>query len=96
MDMETVIRNVGEIDALDRVALEHVLGHALRENQQLVIRIVNLQVQPETVTPPVQYRANGSPILPEWCNVYEGLSDDEIADVEKTILQRADLSRPSE
>jgi len=34
--------------------------------------------------------------LPEWCNVYAGLSDEEIADVEKTILTRADLSRPSE
>ena len=34
--------------------------------------------------------------LPEWCNVYEGLTDEEIADLEKTILTRADLSRPSE
>jgi len=94
--METVIRNVGEIDAHDREALEHVLGQALRENQQLVIRIVNLQVQPEPVQEPAPHRANGSPALPEWCNVYDGLSDDEIADMEKTILQRADLSRPSE
>jgi hypothetical protein len=30
--------------------------------------------------------------LPEWCNVYEGLADEEIADLEKTILTRADLS----
>ena len=94
--MEIVIRNVGEIDAHDRKALEHVLGQALRENQQLVIRIVNLQVQPEADTPPVPHPANGSPALPEWCNVYDGLSEDEIAEMEKTILQRADLSRPSE
>jgi predicted DNA-binding antitoxin AbrB/MazE fold protein len=33
--------------------------------------------------------------LPAWCNVYEGLSDDEVADLEKVILQRADLTRPS-
>jgi len=94
--METVIRNVGEIDAHDRQALEHVLGQTLRESQQLVIRIVNLQVQPEPVQAPTPHRANGSPALPEWCNVYDGLSDDEIADMENTILQRADLSRPSE
>jgi hypothetical protein len=80
-DMETVIRNVGEIDARDRQALEHVLGHALRENQQLVIRVVTLQVQPEIVEPPAPHRANGAPTLPEWCNVYEGLADDEIADI---------------
>ena len=94
--METVIRNVGEIDAHDREALEHVLGHALRENQQLVIRIVNLQVPRETAKPPAPERADASPALPDWCNVYDGLSDDELADMEKTILQRADLSRPSE
>ncbi len=95
MNMETVIRNVGEIDAHDREALEHVLGHALRENQQLVIGIVNLEIQSEPVQEPA-HCANGSPALPEWCNVYDGLSDDEIADMEKTILQRAELSRPSE
>lgn len=35
------------------------------------------------------------PALPDWCNVYEGLSDEEIADLQRIILQRADLSRPS-
>ena len=93
--METVIRNVGEIDVHDREALEHVLGYALRDDQQLVIRIVNLPGQREPVTAPALHGGNGSPELPEWCNVYDGLSDDEIADLEKTILQRADLSRPS-
>lgn len=32
--------------------------------------------------------------LPEWCNVYAGLTDEQIADLEKTILTRADLTRP--
>ena len=31
--------------------------------------------------------------LPDWCNVYAGLTDDEVAEVEKVILQRADLTR---
>ena len=90
--METVIRNVGEIDAHDRQSLEHVLGHSLRENQQLVINIVTPQVP---AVAPVSRQTNGAPALPDWCNVYEGLSDDEIAAMEQTILQRADLSRPS-
>jgi hypothetical protein len=90
--METVIRNVGDIDAQDRQALEHVLGQRLRENQQLVIGIVDLHVSSDTASG----WANGTPSLPEWCNVYAGLSDDDIDDIEKTILQRADLSRPSE
>ena len=92
--MDTVICNVGEIDAHDRQSLEHVLGRSLRENQQLVISIVNLEVP--VGTSPASHKANGTPALPEWCNVYEGLSDEDIAEMEQTILQRADLSRPSE
>jgi hypothetical protein len=88
--METVIRNVGDIDA--RQALEHVVGHRLRENQQLVIGIVTPQVAPKDAPG----GGNGAPTLPDWCNVYSGLSDDRIADLEKYILPRADFSRPSE
>jgi hypothetical protein len=94
--MESLVRNVGDIDAHDRQALEHVLGQALRENQQLVIHIVNLNVQPETVETPVSDHDNPVPELPEWCRVYEGLSDEEVADMEKTILQRADFSRSTD
>lgn len=36
------------------------------------------------------------PTLPEWCNVYAGLSDEEIAELEETILTRADLTRSSD
>jgi hypothetical protein len=35
-------------------------------------------------------------VLPAWCNVYEGLSEGEIADLERIVLTRADLSRPME
>jgi hypothetical protein len=92
--MENVIRNVRDIDQADRQALEHVLGQRLRENQQLVIGIVNLDAtpadQPEAAT------AADASTLPDWCNVYAGLSDEEVADLEQTILTRADMSRPSE
>jgi hypothetical protein len=30
--------------------------------------------------------------LPPWCNVYDGLTDDEIADVESAILERPNLT----
>ena len=93
--METVIRNVGEMDSQDRQALEHLLGQRLRENQQLVIQVVNLQVQPETPVVAEQGHKHGA-ALPAWCNVYEGLSDTDVAEMEQTILTRADLSRPSE
>jgi hypothetical protein len=88
--MDTVIRNVDEIDSPDRQALEHVLGHPLREDQQVVIRVVSRQA------PPPPREREGGAALPDWCNVYAGLSDAEIAELEKIILTRADLSRPSE
>jgi hypothetical protein len=75
--METVIRNVGDIDSHDRQALEHVLGKTLRTNQQLVITIVNLQERPEVSAEGVPQDRNGAAVLPEWCNVYAGMSDEE-------------------
>lgn len=96
MSMETVIRNVSEIDAQDRQALEHVLGHALDESQQLQIRVVNSHREGGADPRRAQQACNGSHALPDWCNVFDGLSDNEIAEMEKTILQRADLSRPSD
>ncbi len=32
--------------------------------------------------------------VPEWWNVYEGLSDEEIDRLDKAIRERADLTRP--
>jgi len=91
--MESITRNVRDIKTSQRHVLEDVLGRPLLENQQLLIKIVELDGQGagETEKP----RASGSG-LPDWCNVYEGLNDREIADVEEVILQRSDLSRPSE
>jgi hypothetical protein len=91
--MQTVTRNVDEIDVHDRRALEHLLGQSLHENQRLVINIVNLEPSPEVQAEAASNGTGGVLPLPEWCNVYEGLSDAEIADLEQTILQRADLSR---
>ena len=71
--METVVRNVDDIDAQDRHALEHVLGKSLREDQQLVIRIINRQAPAEAL-PDAEDKAR---VLPEWCNVYAGLSERE-------------------
>lgn len=81
--MEQIVRNVRDIDAGDRHALEHVVGQSLRENQQLVIQIVNVNA----ATAPTTGGTNGTVGLPDWCNVYEGLSDDEIADLEKSIVR---------
>lgn len=81
--MQEIIRNVRDIDNADRAALEHVAGRELRENQQLIISVVNLDV---TAHPPVQSSAAAAG-LPDWCNVYEGLTDEEVDDIEKSIVR---------
>lgn len=90
--MENIVLNVRDIAAGDRTAIEHVVGHALGENQQLIIQIVNV----EPAVPPANCEPLGPNGLPEWCNVYKGSSDEEIAELEKVILTRADLTRAVE
>ena len=86
--MDTIIRQVRDLPAAERAVAEQLVGHALSETQQLVIQIVELE--PSTDTGRL---AAGSSILPDWCNVYKGLSDAEIAAVEAVVLTRADLTR---
>jgi hypothetical protein len=89
--MEEIMRNVTEIEPADRQALEHVLGPPLHDHQMVVVRVVSTEA-------PEHSQANGDQdalddALPDWCDVYEGLSDDEIASIEEIMLTRADLTR---
>ncbi|MEX2118616.1 MAG: hypothetical protein WD847_03325 [Pirellulales bacterium] len=81
--MENIVRNVRDIDSADREVLEHVVGRELLENQQIIISVVNLDM---AATPPDAAR---QPVggLPDWCNVYEGLTVDEIDEIEKSIVR---------
>ena len=89
--MESVIRNVRDIDSRERQALEHVLGQQLKENQKVIIQVITVPTEPaEKVESPSEAR------LSEWCNVFAGLTDEEIAGVEEVVLQRSDLSRSAE
>ncbi|HTK74267.1 MAG TPA: hypothetical protein VL371_03360 [Gemmataceae bacterium] len=87
--METIRRNVADLDGSDRSALERIVGHALDENQRLVIQVTSNDSTPPN--PPAAADAD----LPEWCDVYGGLSDAEIDDLDAAILERANLSRPA-
>ena len=78
--MSTIVRNVRDIEASDRVALEHVVGAELREDQQVIIQVV------ETVSPNGEAPA-AEGLLPDWCNVYEGLTDEEVDRIQKSIVR---------
>ncbi len=92
--METIIRNVRDIETDELRVLEHVIGQQLRENQKVIIQVVTLGNTP--AEEPQEQAASQPGALPEWCDVYDGLTGEQIADVEEVILQRADLTRPSE
>jgi hypothetical protein len=90
--MEPVVRNVRDITAADRRALEHVLGRPLGEDQQVVLQVV----APAKPSATEAGDRAASDRLPDWCNVYAGLSDEQVEAVETAIRRRSDLTRPSE
>jgi hypothetical protein len=93
--MECIKRSVKDIDTADRRALEHVIGQHLSENQQVVIQIVNVDAANRGLEAAIP-QGTPPPTLPEWCNIYEGLSDAEIDELDEAIRQRANLTRTFE
>jgi hypothetical protein len=86
--METFIHNVGDLSDAGRSAAETLVGHALDEHQQLVIQVVNLEPRRndnESAAKPDE--------LPDWCDVYAGLSDEQVATLEQAVSRRLDLKR---
>jgi hypothetical protein len=90
--MDPGLYNVKDIDPADRRAFEHVLNQPLDVGQQLYIRVVTPESGLSESDEPVA-ASQGIPTLPEWCSVYAGLSDSEIAEIEQIALQRANLTR---
>ena len=86
--METVVHNVRDLRANDRSVVEQLVGHALRENQKVVIQVVDLDLAAERLGTDTNEEK-----LPEWCNVYAGLTDEEIDKLDQAIRQRANLTR---
>ncbi|HUE17340.1 MAG TPA: hypothetical protein VMR25_24525 [Planctomycetaceae bacterium] len=105
--MDKVVRDVRNIDQADRQALEHVIGQSLRDNQQVVIDVVNIEAISGAKENPTSDETAGSASepgrtaqrtddeIPDWWNVYEGLSDEEIDRLDLAIRERANLTRES-
>ena len=90
--MESITKKVRDISLPDKLALEHVIGQHLAENQQVIIQICSLDLLSEQATPETE-SAQG---LPEWCNVYAGLIDEQVEAIEQTALQRVNLTRATD
>ena len=88
--METIIRDVRDLRDDDRSAVEHIVGHSVGENQRLIIQVTELDL---SGSEPVQPSSQGQTEIPDWWNIYEGLSDEEVETLDKAIRQRANLTR---
>lgn len=91
--MDSISRNVKDLDFSDRRALEHAIGSPLAENQIVVIQVVNSGV-PESLTSPAESADEQQ--IPDWWKIYDGLGDQEIERLDQAIRQRANLSRTFE
>ena len=86
--METISHSIRDLNSAERSAAERLVGHALDENQRLLIHVVS---EPAAVESDATQPDDGE--LSDWCNVYAGLSDERIAALEQAISRRLDLSR---
>jgi len=86
--MDAIVRQVRDLDTTERSAIERLVGHALAEDQKLVIQVLN-------GAPSAAKGEIFADQLPNWCRVYEGLSDQQIVELEEIVLKRADLTRSS-
>jgi hypothetical protein len=89
--MDTVTLKVADIAPADRYALEHAFGVPLHEHRQVVLKVVEIS-EPE----PIATGKSEAPALPEWCNVYAGMSDEDVDRLDRAIRQRLDLTRDRE
>lgn len=48
--MESIIRNVRDLEADNRHSLETVLGRPLQDDQQIIIRVLTPDVEPDAAT----------------------------------------------
>jgi hypothetical protein len=77
--------DVSSLDGPHRRALEEVLGHQLAVNQRLTISVTEVVPLPQSAKPMQS--------LDDWTNVYQGLSDAEIEEIDKIAKTRANLTR---
>lgn len=92
--MESISRKVGDLTATERQVYETVLGHQLHAGQRIIVQLIDVDASDakakSTVSPQgIGSQQIGNAQLPEWCDVYRGLSDEEVEAVEESILARS-------
>ncbi len=83
-----IIKKLSDIDPRDRAVVERVFGQRLEATANIVLILKTVDAEP---TGPL---AAGDE-LPSWCNVLDGLSDDDLAEFEATVNAPVRLARPA-
>jgi len=78
--------DVATLDAPHRRALEDVVGCELAVSQRLIISIVDVPTPTSSDPRPPQ-------TLEDWTNINEGLSEEDIEEIDKAAKTRANLTR---
>lgn len=77
------------MQANERSAAELLLGHRLHGHEQLILQVLELNTEVQTND------SASAESLPDWCNIYNGLTDVEIDNIDQSII-RCNLSRSFE
>jgi hypothetical protein len=87
--MNSITRNIGDLGAADRQALERVFGAPLGDNQRVTLQVAETEKKSQAPVP----AGGATTLLPEWCQVYAGLTDEEINELDQATKRRLDLGR---
>lgn len=97
--MVSITRLVDNLTQPERQVYEAVLGRELHAGQKVLLQLIEDEApfseeeqQPSPSHQSTSINGAHSP-LPEWCDVFRGLSDEEIDAVDKAILSRSHTSR---
>lgn len=85
--MEAIIRDVTALDETHRRALEDVIGQQLQANQRLIISVTEIDLSAEP------HGGGQRQSVDDWARVYEGLSDEQVQQIDRIANSRANLSR---
>ena len=85
--MET-IKKLSDIDPRDRAVVERIFGQRLEAADNIVLILKTLGAVPSSLP-----AADGE--LPSWCNVLDGLSDEDLAEFDATLNEPVRLAGPA-
>jgi hypothetical protein len=93
--MESIVRNVQDIASDERRVYESLLGHELQTGQQVVIRVLNLDVEPaEAARRSAMERANRVARQGRANAAVQGVTEDEAGAMIDGAIQNVRRSKP--